>query len=62
MEATTLGLITKLGLRPYSRYKAGLYTVEAATYLGDQSDGPNISTAQDTCYRVKGSSHKGKKG
>ena len=32
MEATTLGLITKSGLRPYSRYKASLYTVEAATY------------------------------
>ena len=32
MEATTLGLITKSGLRPYSRYKASLYTGEAATY------------------------------
>ena len=32
VEATTLGLITKSGLRPYSRYKAGLYTGEAATY------------------------------
>ena len=32
MEATTLGLKTKSGLRPYSRYKASLYTVEAATY------------------------------
>ena len=32
VEATTLGLITKSGLRPYSRYKASLYTVEAATY------------------------------
>ena len=27
-----LDLITKSGLRPYSRYKAGLYTGEAATY------------------------------
>jgi hypothetical protein len=27
VEATTLGLQTKLGLRPNSRYKAGLYTV-----------------------------------
>ena len=32
VEATILGLITKSGLRPYSRYKAGLYTGEAATY------------------------------
>ena len=32
VEATMLGLITKSGLRPYSRYKASLYTVEAATY------------------------------
>ena len=32
VEATILGLITKSGLRPYSRYKASLYTVEAATY------------------------------
>ena len=31
-EATMLGLKTKSGLRPYSRYKASLYTVEAATY------------------------------
>ena len=27
-----LGLITKSGLRPYSRYKASLYTGDAATY------------------------------
>ena len=27
-----LELITKSGLRPYSRYKASLYTREAATY------------------------------
>ena len=26
-----LGLITKSGLRPYSRYKSSLYTTEAAT-------------------------------
>ena len=32
VEATTLGLITKSGLRPYSRYKLSLYTTEAATY------------------------------
>ena len=32
VEATILGLKTKSGLRPYSRYKAGLYTGEAATY------------------------------
>ena len=32
VEATTLGLKTKSGLRPYSRYKASLYTGEAATY------------------------------
>ena len=30
VEATTLGLITKSGLRPYSRYKSSLYTTEAA--------------------------------
>ena len=32
VEATTLGLITKSGLRPCSRYKLNLYTTEAATY------------------------------
>ena len=31
VEATTLGLKTKSGLRPYSRYKSSLYTMEAAT-------------------------------
>ena len=30
MEATILGLKTKSGLRPYSRYKSSLYTTEAA--------------------------------
>ena len=30
VEATTLGLKTKSGLRPYSRYKSSLYTTEAA--------------------------------
>ena len=52
-----LGLKTKSGLRPYSRYKLCLYTTEAATLQGDQLDGTNTSTTQDTSYRVKGSSH-----
>ena len=52
-----LGLKTKLGLRPYSRYKLCLYTTEAATFQGDQSDGTNMNTTQDTSYWVKGSSH-----
>ena len=30
VEATILGLKTKSGLRPYSRYKSSLYTMEAA--------------------------------
>ena len=58
MEATTLGLKTKSGLRPYSRYKLGLYTVEAATLQGDQLDSTNIGTTQDTSYWVRESSHK----
>ena len=61
VEATTLGLKTKSGLRPCSRYKLSLYTTEAATYKA-------INRTVQTCVQSriqatgsKGSSHEEKR-
>ena len=53
MEATTLGLKTKSGLRPYSRYKSSLYTTEAAA-LKAINRRHKQEYIQDTSYWVGG--------
>ena len=52
-EVTMLGLKTKSGLRPYSRYKSSLYTTEAAA-LKAINRRHKQDTSQDTSYWVRG--------
>ena len=58
VEATTLGLRTKSGLRPYSRYKASLYTGEAATYKAINRMVQIRVQSRIQATGKKGSSHK----